>query len=166
MKPQEAVPRGTTANRMAVRPVRIEDAEALARLSLQLGYPSSREEVERRLSALLNQPEHIVLVAETHNAQARRAGLQVVAWVHAFVERTVESDPTVEIGGLAVDEAWRGRGVGQLLMEHAEHCALCVMCPTITVRSNTVRRRAHAFYQRLGYTVVKSQRVFRKTIAP
>jgi len=32
------------------------------------------------------------------------------------------------------------------------------------VRSNVTRERAHAFYGRLGYETVKTQRVFRKTL--
>jgi len=32
------------------------------------------------------------------------------------------------------------------------------------VRSNIVRERAHDFYLRLGYTITKSQKVFRKKL--
>jgi GNAT superfamily N-acetyltransferase len=151
---------------LAVRPARIEDAEAMAPLSVQLGYVSSRREVERRLAPLLVQPEHTVLVAEVGDSivPAAPASPKIVAWIHAFVKRTVESDPAVEIGGLVVDEAWRRLRVGRLLMEHAERWARTVACTTVTVRSSMTRRAAHAFYQSLGYTMVKRQKVFRKTL--
>ena len=168
MGPQAAPQQGSAPQRrLAVRPASVEDAEALARLSLQLGYPSSREEVERRLGPLLGQPGHAVLIAEAEREgdRAPGEGTQVVGWIHGFVERTVESDPTVEIGGLVVDEAWRGRGVGRLLMAYVERWARSVACNTVTVRSNVTRERSHAFYQTLGYAAVKSQQVFRKTVA-
>ena len=35
---------------------------------------------------------------------------------------------------------------------------------TIGLRSNVIRERAHAFYEREGYTVLKKQKAFRKTL--
>jgi len=143
----------------SVRRAELRDAEALAELSRQLGYPSPREQVEARLRQLLASAEHAVLVAE----DARDGS--IAGWVHAYVERTLESDATAEIGGLVVSEGRRGAGVGRLLMEHAERWARGTGCATVTVRSNVIRERAHAFYLQLGYAPVKSQRVFRKTLA-
>ena len=150
------------STKITLRPAALEDAPALARLSGQLGYPSSFEQVTRRLSQMLEQPGQAVLVAEL--PQPGESG-RVVGWVHGFVQRTVESDATIEIGGLVVDEYQRGLGIGRLLMDEVERWARGAGCGTITVRSNVIRDRAHAFYQRLGFSAVKSQRVFRKAIA-
>ncbi|HEV2425837.1 MAG TPA: GNAT family N-acetyltransferase [Terriglobia bacterium] len=168
MQSRKAVRReGVALGTVTVRPAAIRDAEALARLSVQLGYPSSRERVERRLASLLGQPGHVVLVAE---AESEGGGMpqtsqQVVAWIHGFVQPLVESDPTAQIGGLVVDEEWRGRGAGRLLVEHLERWARSASCATVTVRSNVVREEAHQFYQKMGYRVVKTQRVFSKKVA-
>jgi GNAT superfamily N-acetyltransferase len=149
--------------RFTIRPATLGDAEPLARLAGQLGYPSSPDEVERRLKQILARPEHTVLVAEARQAQA---GRDLAGWVHAYVVRTVESDPTVQIGGLVVEESWRGRGVGRLLMAEAERWARSTDGAAVTLRSNVIREGAHAFYQRLGYALIKSQQVFRKAIQP
>ena len=150
------------ASRFDIRRATADDAEALASLSDQLGYPSSAEQVRRRIAEMLSQPGHVVFVAATRPTDTP-GGL--AGWVHGFVHRTVESDPTVEIGGFVVDEKQRGSGIGRLLMAQLERWAQAAGCAAITVRSNVIRDGAHAFYQRLGFGVVKTQRVFRKELA-
>ena len=146
---------------VTVRLAALDDAAALARLSGQLGYPAAEDDVARRLAQIIGKPDHAVFVAEITqpNLAPRVAG-----WVHGFVQRIIESDPTVEIGGLVVDESRRGLGFGALLVDQLERWARGTDCGAITVRSNVVRERAHAFYQRLGFAPVKTQRVFRKAI--
>lgn len=146
---------------VAVRRAAPDDVAALAELAGQLGYPSSVEQVAARLAQILDRPDHVVFVAEITRPNAQPG---VAGWVHGFVQRVVESDPTVEIGGLVVDVNQRGLGIGGLLMDQLERWARDTGCDAITVRSNVIRERAHAFYQRLGYALVKSQRVFRKQI--
>ena len=74
-------------------------------------------------------------------------------------------DSQAEIGGLVVDEGLRGRGVGRMLMRQAEVWALAQGCRAIRLRSNIVREGAHSFYERLGYSRLKTQTVFRKPLA-
>jgi len=61
-----------------------------------------------------------------------------------------------------VAEAQRSGGVGAALVAAAEEWARVKLCARIRVRSNVVRERTHRFYERLGYRVVKSQKVFDK----
>jgi GNAT superfamily N-acetyltransferase len=49
-------------------------------------------------------------------------------------------------------------------MDQLERWARGVGCGMVTVRSNLIREGAHAFYQRLGFEVIKTQRVLRKPI--
>jgi GNAT superfamily N-acetyltransferase len=51
-----------------------------------------------------------------------------------------------------------------VLVERGEQWARERGLAVIGVRSNVIRERAHVFYVRLGYTVTKSQKVFRKTL--
>lgn len=141
---------------VALRPACLEDAPAMAVLSGQLGYPSSVEEMQARLRAILGREEHAVFVAEQ--------GGQVVAWIHVFLLRLVEANPEAEIGGLVVDERCRSQGIGQALVHLAEEWARSLGCATIAVRSNVVRKRTHRFYESLGYTRVKAQYTFRKPL--
>ncbi len=142
---------------MTIRSAVSSDADAIARLSTELGYPSSPDEIERRLSHIEKDKDHAVYVA---------VGLdgQVCGWLHVNVSRLVESDPEAEIGGLVVYEAHRGSGVGRLLMERAEQWARDKDLRSVYIRSNIIRKGAHAFYQRLGYSLIKSQYAFRKIL--
>lgn len=160
MRPQEIEIDLRTS--VTIRPAGIDDAEALARLSGQLGYPASAGEVSRRLVPLLGQAGHVIFVAEANGLEAHP---KCLGWIHGFVKHTLEADPAVELGGLVVNEAWRGQGVGRLLIDAVERWARSVECGTVTVRCNAVREQAHVFYQKLGYSVAKTQRVFRKNIA-
>lgn len=150
--------RGTSHSRSAVtlRLASAADAARLAELSVQLGYPCSRGEIVERLAALEREGQHAVFVAER--------GRAVVGWVHVFALRTVESDPRAEIGGLVVDAAARGSGVGRALMQRAEAWARARGLAAVTLRSNIIRKEAHAFYEALGYTLTKTQHAFRKMI--
>ena len=154
----EQEPRATAPAPITIRPMAASDVEAAARLATQLGYPSTPEQVTRRFHAIEALPDSHVAVA------VDEAGA-VVGWIHVFGNRLLESEPDAEIGGLVVDEAVRGRGVGAALVAAAEAWAHQRGFPVVSVRSNIVRKDAHEFYQERGYGVVKTQIKFRKTIA-
>ncbi len=128
----------------------IEDAASVARLATQLGYPSTAAQIERRFHALGESPDARALVA--HAADGT-----VVGWIHVYGTRHLESDPGAEIGGLVVDEAARGQGVGSALMASAEAWAKERGYEVVRVRTNVVRVEAHEFYKSRGYQVIKSQ---------
>ena len=50
------------------------------------------------------------------------------------------------------------------LMEEAEQWARDKGCRSVRLRSNVVRAEAHAFYERLGYSVFKTQKNYRKML--
>jgi len=54
---------------------------------------------------------------------------------------------------LAVDPEFQGRGVGRLLMEHAEQRLKAMGCPKINLQVRTGNRAVIAFYRKLGYQV-------------
>ena len=88
----------------------------------------------------------------------------VVGWVHASVRCLVESDPEAEIGGLVVDERCRSRGVGAALVRRAEQWVRSKGLTEIVVHTNVVRTRAHGFYERCGYQLLKQSMVYTKEI--
>jgi GNAT superfamily N-acetyltransferase len=79
--------------------------------------------------------------------------------------RIFETALQAEIAGLIVDESARGAGLGRDLVAAAGVWARARGCRVIRVRSNVVRERARAFYEREGFVVLKTQRVFEKTFA-
>ena len=99
-------------NAIIVREVRFADMSALAELATQLGYPSSQAEMVPRLEEISGDDDHAVFVAEVE-------GL-VAGWVHVFIYRLIVLDHTAEVGGLVVDAARRGSGVGRALRQQAE----------------------------------------------
>ena len=131
------------------------DAAGLADLASQLGYPSTPEQVAKRLDNLAEKPEeNAVLVAELDG--------RVIGWVHVHLYLLLVDDREAEIGGLVVDADRRGQGVGAQLMAAAEAWAGGHGCQSVYLRSNTKRTEAHAFYKNLGYNLIKSQYAFRK----
>lgn len=141
---------------MDVRAAGKNDAEALARLAGELGYPSTAAQVLERLAGVESDPQHATFVA------VARSG-EMVGWIELDEIRSLAHDARAEITGLIVDSAHRGAGVGRLLVERGETWARARGLDAIGVRSNVIRDGAHAFYLGLGYAAVKSQKVFRKT---
>ena len=89
---------------------------------------------------------------------------EVVGWMGAYLFRSVELDPLAEISGLVVDETLRSRGIGKALLNAAEDWARGLGCAAISVNSNTIRDRAHHFYVSNQYELVKTQKIFRKSL--
>jgi len=146
-----------TSNGISIRAMVAGDAPAVARLATQLGYPSSARQIERRWETVCSSGDSEALVAVGPDGA-------VLGWIHVFQTRLLESDPVAEIGGLVVDEGARGRGIGAMLVVSAEAWAVGREFSAVTVRSNVIRKEAHAFYQKLGYSAQKSQVKFRKTL--
>ena len=57
----------------------------------------------------------------------------------------------MRITALVVDRDARQRGVGRLLMEHAERMAVAEGCEFVELTSAADRADAHAFYRGIGY---------------
>jgi GNAT superfamily N-acetyltransferase len=140
-----------------IRAAQAPDHARMAELAEQLGYPSTPEEIARRLQGIDGSADAAVFVAEL-------AGGEIAGWIAVFVYRTVEADARAEVSGLVVDEGFRSQRVGEHLLAHAEEWAREAGCQAIGLRSNVIRERAHAFYERHGYTHVKTQKAFRKKL--
>jgi GNAT superfamily N-acetyltransferase len=143
---------------MRIRIANPEDAAAIAALSSQLGYPAGITEVAQLYAQLQQQRDHAVFLAEEPDGA-------VSGWVHVFVSRRLFVPPFAELGGLVVDEERRGAGIGGALLARAEEWAVEAGCSKLRIRTNVRRAGAHQFYDRMGYTAAKSQRVFDKELA-
>jgi GNAT superfamily N-acetyltransferase len=143
-------------DRVVIRRATAEDAERVAALSTQLGYPISPEETEKYLAHVEQEPADVFYVA----AQDGR----VVGWIHVRVRVLVQVGRAAEIEGLVVDEACRGRGLGHLLIQRSEQWMRERGCGTVYVRSNIAREEAHRFYEGLGYENIKTSLTFRKVL--
>lgn len=140
-----------------IRRAEIRDAEELAGLTSQLGYPTTADQTRERMQRLDDLRRGRVLVAEADG--------RVMGWIHVAAEHCLEAEPWAEVRGLVVDERWRGRGVGTELIRHAEAWAREEGLALLRLRTNVVRERAHEFYRRLGFRQLKTQHVFVKELA-
>ena len=140
-----------------VRSAEERDIAALARLAGELGYPSTPEQIRERLAKIMAAPHQATFVAVIN-------GDTVIGWIHLSEARSLDTEPRAEITGLVVDSNFRSGGAGRLLVERGEEWTRQRGLAAIGVRSNIIRERAHSFYERLGYAVTKTQKVFRKSI--
>jgi N-acetylglutamate synthase-like GNAT family acetyltransferase len=147
----------TSSRHLTVREAALADAARIADLATQLGYPSSTEQVLVRLRTLPQDGSHAVYVAQNETDA-------VVGWLHVFALYPVAHDRVAEIAGLVVDATCRSSGVGKRLMEAAEHWARGKGLSAVVLRSNVIRESAHKFYEKLGYTRIKTQHAFRKIL--
>ena len=143
---------------MTLRNADVTDADRLAELSAELGYPVEPEAISRRLRRLLKNEDHLVLVAESPTDR-------IVGWIHAAQQDVLETGRFCEILGLVVGSGQRGQGVGRRLVEQVEKWAHGRDLPHVSVRSNVIRPDSHPFYERIGYAPLKTQHVYRKRLA-
>jgi GNAT superfamily N-acetyltransferase len=138
-----------------IRAAKPADAEAIALLSRELGYPAELKTVRERLRRILGREDQRVVVAEIPSGA-------VCGWLQAHSSIAVESGLRVEIVGLIVSETMRRRGVGRCLVEYAETWAKEISAETVVVRSNAKRVESRVFYPSLGFLPSKTQVVYRK----
>ncbi len=110
-----------------------------------------------RLGRVVTNENHGVLVA------ADMAGA-VVGCVHIGRLMSLDADLSGQILGLVVAERVRRQGVGRALMAAAEVWARERKCTKVILRSSVRRTEAHAFYERIGYTNLKTQYAFGKDL--
>jgi len=142
--------------KVKIRRARPSDAARLAELSGQLGYPASRAEIVQRMKRMRPAWRHAIFVAESES--------ELRGWLHVSVTPLLEVPLRAEVNGLVVDENVRSLGAGAKLLAAAERWAKARGCESMSVRSNVVRERAHAFYLRNGYEHYKTQKAFRKVL--
>jgi GNAT superfamily N-acetyltransferase len=140
--------------KVTIRVLRADDAETVATLCASLGYPASAEEVRSRIKLLTESNDRMAFAAILQDA--------VVGWIDAAVERHLQSEPVVVIGGLVVRDDMRGKRIGQQLCHAVEQWAVQIGIVAVRVRSQLKRADAHRFYLRDGYTQVKISAVFEK----
>jgi GNAT superfamily N-acetyltransferase len=142
---------------VSIRIMLESDADAVHRLAVQLGYPTTAAATLARVRAVLASDVADAFVAEDSDGR-------VLGWAHVFAAPFLESGPNAELGGLVVDESARGRGIGTALVARAEAWARERGIRKLCLRSNVVRTEAHAFYQKLGFAIQKSQFKFHKEV--
>ena len=143
---------------IVIRPFRETDANDVAAISSELGYPTLPDQIIRRFAIMAEQSTvHSVYVAQVLQTEA------IVGWVHVYGVHLLESDGYAEIGGLVVMQNFRCNGIGRRLIAECEAWATKHAYPNVRLRSGMQRRdEAHLFYEKIGYIPSKQSMMFRK----
>ncbi len=139
-----------------IRSARADDAEAMAALCTELGYPSSEAQVRERLTRL-EDVECGLFVAEG-------AGGELAGVIAVHTRLLLEDDPFAELTVLVVRQDARGEGTGSALVAEAERWARAQGLARVWVRVNVVRKDTHQFYESLGFRLYKRQRIYELTL--
>lgn len=128
---------------VALRPARHDDAERIAALFTEEGYPAGASDVVERLERFAS-PHSQVVVAENDG--------EVLGFIalHAL-PRFEHSDRVIRIMALVVDAGVRDRGVGHQLMEEAERIGRELDAAFVEVTAGHHRADARHLYESLGY---------------
>jgi ribosomal protein S18 acetylase RimI-like enzyme len=138
-----------------IRIAQAGDAAQIARLSGELGHPVSDEEMGRRLALLLASSAEVVFVADSEDQQ-------LLGWVAVTTRLALQVSAKAEITGLVVGAAARRMGVGRALVAASEDWAARGGFESLAVRSNIRRTESHLFYRSAGFSLHKTQHVYRK----
>lgn len=134
---------------LQMRPVdSSHDLNILTELTTQLGYPIAAEKLKQRIEILQQDPKYTTLVAVYQNKIIGYAGLiQQFTWQ--------DDGEILVIQAFVIDEKYRGKGFGKLLMQEIETIALNKNIMRITLNSGNRPERldAHAFYKKQGFEV-------------
>ena len=126
-----------------IRPAGPEDADPIATLLTELGYPATAAEIPGRLAAVLDAPGR-TFVAEDGGEVLGVGSVTRLSLLH-------RAEPAALLSALVVRPDHRGQGVGRLLVQAAERHAADWGCRTLELTSRDERLAAHRFYRGLGF---------------
>ncbi|MBV9619294.1 MAG: GNAT family N-acetyltransferase [Verrucomicrobia bacterium] len=130
---------------VAVRRAEIGDAEVLADLMTQLGYPTRMSEMEMRMEAICADKIYATFVAIAEGKVCGMIGTRIgQSYEH--------NSPGGVILALVISEKMRGSGVGQALIAAVENDFAQRNIRRVAVYTHFRRTKAHEFYEKLGYT--------------
>jgi N-acetylglutamate synthase-like GNAT family acetyltransferase len=128
---------------LVARQATLDDADRIAGLFTDEGYPAGPSDIRERLSRFASDfsTVHVVEVED-----------EVVGFVAVHVmPRFEHSDRVARVLALVVDEGVRERGVGHRLMEEAESVARETGCAFIEVTAGHHRADALQLFESIGY---------------
>ncbi|HHU71135.1 MAG TPA: GNAT family N-acetyltransferase [Clostridiales bacterium] len=140
---------------MMIRECLDRDYKDIYRLNLNaFGYDYDIEKTKIRLNKIINRTTDRIYVACIDN--------KVVGYIHGSDYECTYSESLKNIMAIAVDENYRGKGIGRALLSAIENWAKETNCCGVRLVSGFNRAEAHKFYLCCGYTVRKDQKNFIK----
>ena len=136
-----------------IRKVKLREAAAIQRLNAEcLGYDFDRKSTEAQLKKLLENDQHLILVAEEDG--------QVIGYAHAASYDCLYFPSLLNLLALAVAQDFQGQGHGRALMQALREEAKAAGYTGIRINSGISRSAAHEFYRSLGCSEKADQKRF------
>ena len=121
------------------------DADDVARLLTEMGYPCEIDDALERIGAILDNDRQVVVVARRDGAVS---GLIALDFMYYLPLGTT----TCRVTALVVNATAQGLGIGRALLKEAERRARVGGAARIELTSGSQRTEAHAFYRACGYS--------------
>ena len=121
------------------------DADDVAALLSELGYPCDRGDAMDRIASIIDNDRQALVVARV---QGRVCGLIALDFMYYLPLGTT----TCRITAMVVAPDAQGHGLGRHLLREAERRARAASAARIEITSGSQRTEAHAFYRACGYS--------------
>ncbi len=141
-----------------IRAMAAADAEAVADLAAQLGYPTDPDAMAVRIGQVGSIGDRVALLVAVDDAD------RPLAWTHVELRDTLVAEPAAQLIALVVGDGARNMGVGRDLLAAAETWAAGHGSRALLVATRVTRNDAHRFYRREGYALNKTSHVFEKPL--
>lgn len=140
---------------MLIRECKLSDYIRIYELNKNaFGYEYPFDQTKARISKILPRPTDKLYVACFDE--------KVVGYIHGSDYECTYSDSLKNILAIAVDEEYRGKGIGKALLCAVEDWAKKDGCCGVRLVSGFNRMGAHEFYLHCGYIERKQQKNFIK----
>lgn len=127
-----------------LRSAMIADADDVARLLSELGYPCEVDDAVERIDAIAGNDRQALVLARRDGAVC---GLIALDFMYYLPLGTI----TCRVTALVVTPTAQGLGIGRQLLKEAERRARGGGASRIELTSGSQRTEAHAFYRACGY---------------
>ena len=129
---------------LTIRAAEVNDAEALAQLMCELGYETTKSEMQMRVELITTDERCRTFVAVCDDKVCGMIGtVTYPSYEH--------NDPSGRILALVILSAMRRRGIGRALIVTAEKDFAQRGITRIALNTRLAREDAHKFYESLGY---------------
>jgi len=127
-----------------LRSAMIADADDVARLLTELGYPCEIDDAVERIDAIAGNDRQALVLARRDGAVC---GLIALDFMYYLPLGTI----TCRVTALVVTPTAQGLGIGRQLLKEADRRARAGGASRIELTSGSQRTEAHAFYRACGY---------------
>jgi GNAT superfamily N-acetyltransferase len=131
-----------------IRQYSLSDLKDLTGLMEDLGYPSSIEDMTKRMDLIESNPYYFTFVAIIHDKVVGMIGVRLNI---TYTNNTLKT----QISALVTKREYQGQGIGKALIQHVEEWSENQGSDFIYLLSGirNERSKAHEFYKNVGFDI-------------